>query len=550
MCGIAGALSAAPDVPAPLDAVERFAAAMVHRGPDGYGFHTDGPVALGHRRLAIVDLSEGGRQPMLNEDGSVAIVVNGEIYNHQELRADLIAKGHRFRGGSDSEVVAHLYEEVGARTPEMLRGMFALAVWDRRTRRLLLARDRVGEKPLYYAQRADGLVFASELAALLADPRTPATLSYESLDAYLALQYVPSPATIFQEIHKLPAGHLIDVGCGETPTPRRYYQASFAPTLAESADRRGAPPRARHGRRGGAVAADVGRAAGRVPFGRHRFVDRRGLHGPREQPAGEDVLGRLHRGRRGPRGAAVRAPRRRTLPDRPPRAGRRPGHGRRAAQHRSPSRRAVRRHVRRADPVPVRADPAARDGGAVRRRRRRDLRRVPPLQLGACRRSDRPLAGDSAGAGDGADGARARRHGPVAARVRSHRPGRGGRALLALRLSLFARREGGALHARAARALRDGRDGGALRRAAGGQRRRRHRDPPDRAGRRHVPAGRHPDQGRHRQHDLVAGGARAVLRSPRGRAGRGAARPLEAAAQQGQAHPERGVRRPGSRSPS
>ncbi|MFL5304087.1 MAG: asparagine synthase (glutamine-hydrolyzing) [Polyangia bacterium] len=232
MCGIAGALSAAPDVPAPLDSVERFAAAMVHRGPDGYGFHTDGPVALGHRRLAIVDLSEGGRQPMLNEDGSVAIVVNGEIYNHQELRADLIAKGHRFRGGSDSEVVAHLYEEVGARTPEMLRGMFALAVWDRRTRRLLLARDRVGEKPLYYAQRPDGLVFASELAALLADPRTPATLSYESLDAYLALQYVPSPATIFQEIHKLPAGHLIDVGCGETPTPRRYYQASFAPTLA------------------------------------------------------------------------------------------------------------------------------------------------------------------------------------------------------------------------------------------------------------------------------------------------------------------------------
>ncbi|HVV17684.1 MAG TPA: asparagine synthase (glutamine-hydrolyzing) [Polyangia bacterium] len=232
MCGIAGALSAAPDIPAPLDAVERFAAAMVHRGPDGSGFHADGPAALGHRRLAIVDLSEGGRQPMLNEDGTIAIVVNGEIYNHRELRADLIAKGHRFRGGSDSEVVAHLYEEVGARTPELLRGMFALAVWDRRTRRLLLARDRAGEKPLYYAQRRDGLVFASELAALLADPRTPATLSYESLDAYLALQYVPSPATIFHEIYKLPAGHLIDVGCGETPKPRRYYQASFAPTLA------------------------------------------------------------------------------------------------------------------------------------------------------------------------------------------------------------------------------------------------------------------------------------------------------------------------------
>ena len=232
MCGIAGALSAAPDVPAPIDAVQRFAAAMVHRGPDGYGFHADGPAALGHRRLAIVDLSEGGRQPMTNEDGSVAIVVNGEIYNHQELRADLVAKGHRFRGGSDSEVVAHLYEEVGARTPELLRGMFALAVWDRRRRRMLLARDRFGEKPLYYAFRRDGLVFASELATLLADPATPATLSYASLDAYLALQYVPSPATIFDEIHKLPAGHLIEVACGETPAPRRYYQASFAPVLA------------------------------------------------------------------------------------------------------------------------------------------------------------------------------------------------------------------------------------------------------------------------------------------------------------------------------
>jgi asparagine synthase (glutamine-hydrolysing) len=232
MCGIAGALSAAPHVPAPADAVEKFAAAMVHRGPDGFGFHVDGPVALGQRRLAIIDLSEAGRQPMLNEDGSVAVVVNGEIYNHHELRADLIAKGHRFRGGSDSEVVAHLYEEIGARTPELLRGMFAFAVWDARARRLLLARDRFGEKPLYYALRPDALVFASELAALLADPTTPATLSLESLDAYLALQYVPSPATIFQEIQKLPAGHLIDVGCGEAPRPRRYYRASFQPALA------------------------------------------------------------------------------------------------------------------------------------------------------------------------------------------------------------------------------------------------------------------------------------------------------------------------------
>ena len=118
---------------------------------------------------------------MTNEDGQIAIVVNGEIYNHAELRADLEAKGHRFRSGSDSEVVAHLYEEVGARTPELLRGMFAFAVWDARTATLLLARDRFGEKPLYYCDRADGFVFASELAALVADERTPTELSLEAL---------------------------------------------------------------------------------------------------------------------------------------------------------------------------------------------------------------------------------------------------------------------------------------------------------------------------------------------------------------------------------
>src|SRR5262245_32392724 len=145
MCGIAGALARRANEPPPAGAVEIFAAAMIHRGPDGFGFWKRGPVALGHRRLAIIDLSEAGRQPMTNEDGQVAIVVNGEIYNHRQLRAELEAKGHRFRSASDSEVIAHLYEEVGARVPELLRGMFAFALWDARAGRLLLARDRFGE---------------------------------------------------------------------------------------------------------------------------------------------------------------------------------------------------------------------------------------------------------------------------------------------------------------------------------------------------------------------------------------------------------------------
>ena len=151
---------------------------------------------------------------MTNEDGSVAIVVNGEIYNHAELRADLEAKGHRFRSASDSEVVVHLYEEVGARTPEFLRGMFALAVWDARAATLLLARDRFGEKPLFYCERPDGFVFASEIAALVADPRTPTEVSLTALDSYLALQYVPAPHTIYAGINKLPAAHILELRCG------------------------------------------------------------------------------------------------------------------------------------------------------------------------------------------------------------------------------------------------------------------------------------------------------------------------------------------------
>ena len=185
---------------------------------------------------------------MTNEDGQIAIVVNGEIYNHAELRADLAAKGHRFRSDSDSEVVAHLYEEVGARVPELLRGMFAFALWDARTGTLLLARDRFGEKPLYYGERPDGFVFASELGALLADERTPATLSLPALDAYLALQYVPAPRHDLRGASRsCRPGTRWRCAAASGPALRRYYQPRFAPTLADIGERGGrrgacAPP--------------------------------------------------------------------------------------------------------------------------------------------------------------------------------------------------------------------------------------------------------------------------------------------------------------------
>ncbi len=230
MCGIAGHLAA--DEPADAIAVRRVSDALAHRGPDGSGLHADGPCALGHRRLAIIDLSPAGYQPMCNEDGSVAIAVVGEIYNHGELRRDLEARGHVFRSRTDIEVVAHLWEEHGAALVPMLRGMFAIAVWDRRRRELLLARDRYGEKALYWSYGPRGLWFASELPALLALPHLGRTIDTSALDAYLALQYVPQPHTIFSDIHKLAPGHLIVARPGEAPRPQPYFTIDHSPRYA------------------------------------------------------------------------------------------------------------------------------------------------------------------------------------------------------------------------------------------------------------------------------------------------------------------------------
>lgn len=231
MCGIAGLL-AHDDGGADSALVRRMTDVLAHRGPDGEGIHRDGPCVLGHRRLAIVDLSPAGAQPMPNEDGSVVISVVGEIYNHAELRAQLEAKGHRFRSKTDIEVIAHLWEEHRERLPGMLRGMFALAVWDRRTHEVLLARDRYGEKSLYWTFGRHGLAWASELPALLELPDVGRDIDLAALDAYLALQYVPHPSTIFSDIHKLPPGHLILARPGHEPVARPYITVDHSPRYA------------------------------------------------------------------------------------------------------------------------------------------------------------------------------------------------------------------------------------------------------------------------------------------------------------------------------
>ena len=206
MCGIAGGWVAGG---MPKSVLDEAVASLAHRGPDDRGTRIRGPRFLGVRRLSVVDL-EGGRQPQENEDGSVSVVLNGEIYNHVELARDLKSAGHRFRSRSDTEALAHLYEERGVSTCERLRGMFAFAVMDERQGRLFLARDRFGKKPLYYARTPDGgLIFASELKALRPLARAagvPWRIRERSIYDYLSLGAVPQPDTVFESVHALPPG--------------------------------------------------------------------------------------------------------------------------------------------------------------------------------------------------------------------------------------------------------------------------------------------------------------------------------------------------------
>jgi asparagine synthase (glutamine-hydrolysing) len=238
MCGIAGKI----DFAGPVDAsvIHRMCAMMEHRGPDSRGVFVQDGVGLGMQRLAIIDLA-GGDQPIFNEDHTVALVMNGEIYNFPELREDLVRRGHRFSSHVDAEVIVHLYEEHGHELVQHLRGMFAFAIWDCRRRQLLCVRDRVGKKPLFWTRQGSRIWFGSEVRALLADDELERSVDPAALDAYLAFQYVPDPLCAFKRIQKLPPASILLINRdGETLS--RYWSLDYSDKLrgaseAELADR-------------------------------------------------------------------------------------------------------------------------------------------------------------------------------------------------------------------------------------------------------------------------------------------------------------------------
>lgn len=219
-----------PARPVDRNLLERMNGALYHRGPDGEGYFVDDTVGLAMRRLAIIDIATG-QQPMSNEDGSIILVFNGEIYNFQELRADLCAFGHRFKTQSDTEVIVHGYEEWGDDVLLRLNGMFAFSLWDRGKGRLLLARDRMGKKPLYWFRSGEGLVWGSEAKALLAVPWVKPHVNALALHHYLTLQYTPDPLTIFEGMYQLPAAHKLVVESSGEPRISRWWQLAFEPKL-------------------------------------------------------------------------------------------------------------------------------------------------------------------------------------------------------------------------------------------------------------------------------------------------------------------------------
>ncbi len=234
MCGIAGFVDSpiarplAPDDAASL--VREMCDVIRHRGPDDEGFRVEPGVALGMRRLSIIDVA-GGHQPIANEDGTIWIVFNGEVYNFRELRAELEAAGHRFSTSTDTEAIVHAYEQWGVDAIGRLRGMFGLAIWDSRTRTLLLARDRVGIKPLYYSVASGRLRFGSELKSLLCDPDLPVDIDVDALDHYLSFLYTPRDTSIFRDVCKLAPGHLLTWQEG-----RLHVQPYWRPEPAETFD--------------------------------------------------------------------------------------------------------------------------------------------------------------------------------------------------------------------------------------------------------------------------------------------------------------------------
>ncbi len=224
MCGITGYLC---NGPLPRDALSAMMATLSHRGPDSDGRYFDGPVGLGFRRLAVIDI-EGSRQPLVAADGATAVVFNGEIYNYRELRSELIAAGHVFITQGDGEVLLHGWRQWGQRLLDRLSGMFAFAVWDRARQELFLARDHMGVKPLYYGWHAGSLVFGSEIKALLPFPGLPRDVDVDALALYLECQYIPAPYSVYRSVRKLPAGHWLSVRDGRL-TIGAFWQPSYVP---------------------------------------------------------------------------------------------------------------------------------------------------------------------------------------------------------------------------------------------------------------------------------------------------------------------------------
>ena len=231
MCGIAGVLHFDAERRADAATLDVMTDALAHRGPDGRGVHLDGPLGLGHRRLAVIDPSPAGAQPLANEDRTVWAVVNGELYGLEAQRAELEARGHRFRSRSDSELLVHLYEEHGDACVTHLRGMFAFALWDARRRRLLLGRDRFGQKPLVYRLGRRGVHFASEPKGILADPDVPRRPDLDALRAYLTWGYVPGPACAYEGLQRLPPAHTLAVEEDGASALVRYWSLERGPKL-------------------------------------------------------------------------------------------------------------------------------------------------------------------------------------------------------------------------------------------------------------------------------------------------------------------------------
>ncbi len=233
MCGIAGQVRG-DGRPVARETIEKMCSAMRHRGPDSRGLHLDGPASIAIQRLRVIDLATGD-QPIYNEDRSIAVVLNGEIYNFRELRERLTRAGHKFRTEGDTEVIVHLYEDLGDACVKELHGMFAFALWESKRGRLLLARDRVGKKPLLYSQRGGCLSFASEMSALTADPEVPRDVDLNAVDAYLGAGYVPHPDSIFRGVRKLPPGSVLSWEDDRTEV-NRYWRLNYGtkPTIGSA----------------------------------------------------------------------------------------------------------------------------------------------------------------------------------------------------------------------------------------------------------------------------------------------------------------------------